>query len=133
MVEVAEGSPAQRAGLRPEDLIVELGGRAVERADDVQRLMGESAIGTPLTARVLRGERWFDLELRHIIVEIPDGLKVKPAGRLAVMLQAYFDESGTHVGAPALVVAGYLFEPDPCLALAREWRAGLAASGVFYL
>jgi S1-C subfamily serine protease len=63
VVEVAEGSPAQRAGLRPEDLIVELGGEAVERADDVQRLMGEAAIGRPLTARVLRGERWFELEL----------------------------------------------------------------------
>ena len=49
VVEVAEGSPAERAGLRPEDLIVELGGEAVERADDVQRLMGEAAIGRPLT------------------------------------------------------------------------------------
>ena len=66
VVEVADGSPAQRAGLRPEDLIVELGGEVVERADDVQRLMREAAIGKPLTARVLRGERWFDLELRPV-------------------------------------------------------------------
>ncbi len=66
VVEVAEGSPAQRAGLRPEDLIVELGGEAVERADDVQRLMGEAAIGRPLTARVLRGERWLELELHPV-------------------------------------------------------------------
>jgi S1-C subfamily serine protease len=66
VVEVADGSPAHRAGLRPEDLIVELGGEAVERADDVQRLMGEAAIGESLTARVLRGERWFELELRPV-------------------------------------------------------------------
>jgi S1-C subfamily serine protease len=66
VVEVADGSPAQRAGLRPEDLIVELGGEVVERADDLQRLMREAAIGKPLTARVLRGERWFDLELRPV-------------------------------------------------------------------
>ena len=66
VVEVAEGSPAQRAGLRPEDLIVELGGEAVERADDVQRLMSEASIGRPLSARVLRGERWFDLELHPV-------------------------------------------------------------------
>jgi S1-C subfamily serine protease len=66
VVEVAEGSPAQRAGLRPEDLIVELGGEAVERADDVQRLMSEAAIGRPLSARVLRGERWFELELHPV-------------------------------------------------------------------
>jgi S1-C subfamily serine protease len=69
VVEVAEGSPAQRAGVRPEDLIVELAGEAVERADDVQRLMTEAAIGRPLAARVLRGERWFDLELMP--VELP--------------------------------------------------------------
>jgi serine protease Do len=66
VVEVAEGSPAQRAGLRAEDLIVELGREPVERADDVQRLMTEAAIGQPLPARVLRGERWFDLELRPV-------------------------------------------------------------------
>ena len=66
VVEVAEGSPAQRAGLRPEDLIVELGGQAVERAGDIQRLMTEDAIGQPLPARVLRGERWFDLDLRPV-------------------------------------------------------------------
>jgi serine protease Do len=66
VVEVADGSPAQRAGLRAEDLIVELAGEPVERADDVQRLMTEAAIGEPLPARVLRGERWFDLELRPV-------------------------------------------------------------------
>ena len=36
---MAAGSPAERAGLRAEDLIVELDGQAVERVDDVQRLM----------------------------------------------------------------------------------------------
>jgi S1-C subfamily serine protease len=63
VVEVAEGSPAQRAGLRAEDLIVELGGRAVQRADDVQQLMNDAAIDRPLPARVLRGDRWLELEI----------------------------------------------------------------------
>ncbi len=66
VVEVAEGSPAQRAGLRAEDLIVELGGRAIERVDDVQRLMTHEAIGQPLPVRVLRGDRWLDLELMPV-------------------------------------------------------------------
>ena len=66
VVEVADGSPAQRAGLRPEDLIVELGGRAVERADDVQQLMNEAAIERPLPARVLRGDRWLDVEIHPV-------------------------------------------------------------------
>src|SRR5947209_2805581 len=66
IVEVAEGSPARRAGLRPEDLIIDMGGQPVERADDIQRLMTEAAIGRPLGVRVLRGERWFDLKLRPV-------------------------------------------------------------------
>src|SRR5436309_1153647 len=58
VVEVMAGSPAQRAGLRAEDLIVELGGHPIERVDDVQRLMSHQAIGHPLPVRVLRGDRW---------------------------------------------------------------------------
>jgi S1-C subfamily serine protease len=66
VVEVAPGSPAERAGLRAEDLIVELGGHPIERVDDVQRLMTHEAIGHPLPARVLRGDRWLDLELTPV-------------------------------------------------------------------
>ena len=70
VVEVVSGGPADRAGMRAEDLIVELGGREVERVDDVQRMMSEASIGQPMTARVLRGERWLELELRPI--ELPE-------------------------------------------------------------
>jgi S1-C subfamily serine protease len=64
VVEVVDGSPAQRAGLRPEDLIVEIGGRPVERADDIQRLMNDAMIDQPLSVSLLRAERWLELELR---------------------------------------------------------------------
>jgi len=63
IVDVTPGGPAQRAGLRPEDLVVALGDTAVERVDDVQRLMTEDAIGQRLLVRVLRGDRLLDLEL----------------------------------------------------------------------
>ena len=66
VVEVASGSPAERAGLRAEDLIVELGGQPIERVDDVQRLMNYDAIGRTLQARVLRGDRFLDLELAPV-------------------------------------------------------------------
>ncbi|HEY2651048.1 MAG TPA: trypsin-like peptidase domain-containing protein [Solirubrobacteraceae bacterium] len=66
VVEVADGSPAHRAGLRAEDLIVEMGGRPVERADDVQRLMNDAAIGQPLAVSLLRGDRWLELKLRPV-------------------------------------------------------------------
>jgi S1-C subfamily serine protease len=66
VVEVAPGSPAERAGLRAEDLIVDLGGGPIERVDEVQRLMTQDAIGRPLAARVLRGDRVLELELSPI-------------------------------------------------------------------
>ena len=66
VVEVSPGSPAQRAGLRAEDLIVELGGQAIERVDDVQRLMSQDAIGRPMAIRILRGDRWLDLEVSPV-------------------------------------------------------------------
>jgi S1-C subfamily serine protease len=66
IVEVAPGSPAERAGLRAEDLIVELDGVPVERVDDVQRAMTEDAIGRELPIRVLRGEHQLELSVSPV-------------------------------------------------------------------
>jgi S1-C subfamily serine protease len=57
VVEVVDGSPAMKAGIRPQDLIVEVGGRPVTKSGDLQRLMVAAAIGAPLEIRVLRGTR----------------------------------------------------------------------------
>jgi S1-C subfamily serine protease len=54
VVEVVEGSPAAEAGLRPEDLIVELNGTPVQTVDDIQRVMVADLIGAQVHARVLR-------------------------------------------------------------------------------
>ena len=63
VVEVVDGSPAAQAGLRPEDLIVELNGVPVQTVDDIQRLMVGELIGSQVHARVLRegSERELDL------------------------------------------------------------------------
>jgi S1-C subfamily serine protease len=66
VVEVVEDSPAERAGVRAEDLIVELDGQAIERVDEVQRLMTGDAIGQSVAVKVLRGERLLDLEIRPV-------------------------------------------------------------------
>jgi S1-C subfamily serine protease len=66
IIEVSVGSPAQRGGLRAEDLIIELDGQPIERVDDVQRLMSHEAIGRPIPIRVLRGDRWLDLEVSPV-------------------------------------------------------------------
>jgi S1-C subfamily serine protease len=63
VVSVVEGSPADRAGLRPEDLIVELDGTRTASVDDVQRLMVEELIGRPVPARVVRQGKLLELRL----------------------------------------------------------------------
>jgi len=66
IVQVAPAGPAERAGMRVEDLIVELGGHPVERVEDLQRAMTAEAIGQSLPVRVVRGDRELELELRPI-------------------------------------------------------------------
>jgi S1-C subfamily serine protease len=63
VVQVVEGSPAAEAGLRPEDLIVELDGAAVTDVGDIQRLMVVEKIGAPVPVRVLREGRQLVLSL----------------------------------------------------------------------
>jgi serine protease Do len=66
VIEVAPGSPAERAGLRAEDLIVALDGLEIERVDDIQRLMSHDVIGRRIDMSVLRGDRWLDLEVSPV-------------------------------------------------------------------
>jgi S1-C subfamily serine protease len=63
IVQVVEGSPAAAAGLRPEDLIVELDGSPVTDVGDIQRLMVVEKIGAAVPLRVLREGRELELSL----------------------------------------------------------------------
>ena len=63
VVEVVADSPADRAGLRAEDLIVQLGETRIGRVEDIQRAMGVDAIGEPVSVGVLRRGRELTLEL----------------------------------------------------------------------
>jgi S1-C subfamily serine protease len=63
VVEVIAGSPADRAGLRTADIVLDVDGVAVEGADDLQRLMIGDAIDRPLTLRVVRGDRVVHLDV----------------------------------------------------------------------
>jgi S1-C subfamily serine protease len=55
VVSVEPGSPAERAGLRPEDLIVAVAGEPVTTVADLQRVMVADVIGRPVELAVVRG------------------------------------------------------------------------------
>jgi S1-C subfamily serine protease len=63
VVEVVADSPADRAGLLPEDLIVEVDGIAIRGVGDLQRLMVAELIGKNLPVRISRSGRDLTLEL----------------------------------------------------------------------
>jgi serine protease Do len=63
VVEVVDGGPADRAGVRPEDLILSVDGDQVTRVEDLQRLMVADLIGVPVTVRLLRAGRTLEVEL----------------------------------------------------------------------
>jgi S1-C subfamily serine protease len=63
IAQVVEGGPADRAGMRVEDLIVELEGTPIEGMDDLQRVVVSEVIGRAVRAKVVRGGREHELEL----------------------------------------------------------------------
>jgi S1-C subfamily serine protease len=70
VVQVVDGSPAAKAGIRNEDLIIDVDGVPVADAGDLQRLMVGERIGRPLPVRAFRGSELLELtvvpvELQH--------------------------------------------------------------------
>jgi serine protease Do len=68
VVDVVADSPAERAGLRPEDVIVAVDGHGVEQVKDVQGLLTAERIGSELTLDVVRAGQLLQLDL------VPDEL-----------------------------------------------------------
>jgi serine protease Do len=70
VVEIVDGSPAASAGLRPEDLILEADGKAVEGVDDLQRLMIGDLIGQTVRMTVFRGGETFPVDVTPVELEV---------------------------------------------------------------
>jgi S1-C subfamily serine protease len=63
IVQVVEGSPAESAGLRAEDLIVSADDTPITSVDQLHRLMVTDAIGRQIRLGVVRSGRKLDVEL----------------------------------------------------------------------
>jgi S1-C subfamily serine protease len=66
VVQVVEGSPASAAGFRPEDLILDVDGRAMEAMDDLQQLMIGDAIGRRVAFHVYRDGHTLSVDVTPI-------------------------------------------------------------------
>jgi S1-C subfamily serine protease len=63
VVEVVPDGPADRAGIRAEDLLIELDGTPIDDVNTLQRLMVAELIGHKVPLTLVRGSRTVELEL----------------------------------------------------------------------
>ena len=70
VVEVVSGSPAEQAGIRAGDLVVEVDGRPTESAADLQRMMVAELIGRSVKVSVWRSGS--DVELSLVPAELEE-------------------------------------------------------------
>jgi S1-C subfamily serine protease len=63
VVDVERDSPAERAGLRPRDIVVALDGRPVAAVDDLHRMLTAELLGRRTTVVVLRHTERAELEI----------------------------------------------------------------------
>src|ERR1700686_2693669 len=68
----------------------------------------------------------------HVFLARMLELLVPADGKAFFLVEAYFDESGTHQGSPIMCVAGYLFSPEQCKRFSEEWSAVLKEYGLPY-
>ena len=66
IVQVVDGTPAARAGLRPGDLVVAVDNHPVTGMAELQRLMVAERIGVPTTFTVARGSQLLDVALTPV-------------------------------------------------------------------
>jgi serine protease Do len=59
---VRKGTPAEKAGLKRYDIILELNGSKIESVEKFRRIIADTAPGTSLKIKVLRDEQILDLE-----------------------------------------------------------------------
>jgi len=67
--DVAKGSPAEQAGIRRGDVILEYNGKKVEDVGSLRNMVSQSKVGADISVRILRGEKQYSV--RVSIAELP--------------------------------------------------------------
>ena len=62
-ITVENEGPAGRAGMSIGDVLLELGGRATQRTENVQEVLSSESVGKKIAARILRGGNPVEIEI----------------------------------------------------------------------
>jgi S1-C subfamily serine protease len=69
---IEKGSPAERSGLLPGDIIIAMGGERIAGIDDIHRFLTEDRVGTGLLLTALRGARKIDVKITPVEKKPPE-------------------------------------------------------------
>ena len=64
ITEVIEGGPAERAGLRPGDLVLEFNGKPIQSRRELRWQASLAGVGRDIPMRIARGQSEYVLTLR---------------------------------------------------------------------
>ncbi len=92
---VREGSPADRAGVRPGDILTAIDGRRIKRGVDYYVAMLNRTAGDVVTLSLLRDGRVTDTRLTLAAVPKPDGKRLALA-RLGLVISDAKDKTAKH-------------------------------------
>jgi serine protease Do len=63
MVEVIDGSPAEKAGLKEKDILKKIDGKAIDGVDTFRAIMGATKPGQPLKLSIVRDKQEQEIEV----------------------------------------------------------------------
>ena len=125
--QVFKDSPADKAGIRQGDIIIEFDGKKIEDFGDLSRIVASTPVGKAVTIKVFRGGQVISLETTVAEMEEPKEVAVAPAKKpLGITVQDITPEIAASLGletTTGVVVAGV--EPG-----APAAKAGIRRSDV---
>jgi len=128
---VTPGGPAEKAGIRPKDVVTKIDGQSIETASDVVSYISEQNIGGQVTLTYLRDGK--SSQLRVTLAEMPtaDDAEAKVSsvddGRIGLALQSLSPEIAQGLGLPADTKGAVITEIAPG---SRAEKAGLSPEDV---
>ncbi len=81
VISVVPGGPADKAGLKPEDVILEIEGQPVKSSDDLMWLIGTSEPGSSITLKLWRKGETIDVKAQPIVAPYEQAGKKGKGGK----------------------------------------------------